>query len=187
MLYQQQAYSAHRTCGNAGLVNVLQMYRFENDALLYRDHICSGFVSNNASKHGVIGYTRSFQFKPYIFNVCINALCPYWVETALLSGTKGSDDTQELFYNIFQQSPHVPMEIVVDSVLTLLNDKTRNTETLLATPEGIVAMETLQQRDSFHSKKSNATFKNYIKDAILPGQAQLATTLRRYESSYSKL
>lgn len=41
---------------------------------VYRD-----LASYNASKHGVIGYTRSFQLMPYICNVRVNALCPFWV------------------------------------------------------------------------------------------------------------
>ncbi|KAI8637049.1 hypothetical protein BD408DRAFT_437362 [Parasitella parasitica] len=147
----------------------------------------NGFASYNASKHGVVGYTRSFQFMPYICNVRVNALCPYCVETDLLSGIKESDNTQEPFYNVIKHSPRVSMETVVDGFLTLLTDRTRNTETLLATPEGIITIEALQQPDSFHTKESNAAFRKYIKDVIPAGRAQLAAALKRYESSYSKL
>ncbi|KAG2207088.1 hypothetical protein INT46_010488 [Mucor plumbeus] len=146
-----------------------------------------GFASYNASKHGVIGYTRSFQLMPYICNVRVNALCPYWVETDLLPGLNASEENEEPFYNVIKHSPRVPMETVVEGVLTLLIDKTRNTETLLATPKGIITMEIPQQPDSFHTKQSNAAFKKYIKEVIPVSKAQLATALRRYELSSSKL
>ncbi|OAD06040.1 hypothetical protein MUCCIDRAFT_139177 [Mucor lusitanicus CBS 277.49] len=50
-------------------------------------HVASvaGFIASpslasyNASKHGVIGYTRSFTLMPYVCNVRVNALCPFYV------------------------------------------------------------------------------------------------------------
>ncbi|KAL7321379.1 hypothetical protein PS15m_001151 [Mucor circinelloides] len=147
-----------------------------------------GFASYNASKHAVIGYTRSFQFMPYICNVRVNALCPYWVDTDLLTSVKETTDSQEEpFYNVIKHSPRVPMETVVEGVMTLLTDAERNTETLLATPEGIVAMEAPHPPESFQNRKTNDAFKKYIQDAIPVSKAHLAEALKRYESSYSKL
>lgn len=42
-------------------------------------HIHRDLASYSASKHGVIGYTRSFQLMPQICNVRVNAICPFWV------------------------------------------------------------------------------------------------------------
>ncbi|KAL9552933.1 hypothetical protein MBANPS3_003549 [Mucor bainieri] len=146
-----------------------------------------GLASYNASKHAVIGYTRSFQFMPYICNVRVNALCPYWVDTDLLSTVKTTDNQEEPFYNVIKDSPRVPMKTVVEGVMTLFTDADRNTETLLATPEGIVAMEAPHPPDSFQSKEANNAFRKYISDAIPLGKAHLEEALKRYESSYSKL
>ncbi|GAN02009.1 15-hydroxyprostaglandin dehydrogenase [NAD(+)]-like isoform X1 [Mucor ambiguus] len=146
-----------------------------------------GLASYNASKHAVIGYTRSFQLMPYICNVRVNALCPYWVDTDLLATVKTTDNQEEPFYNVIKHSPRVPMKTVVEGVMTLFTDTERNTETLLATPEGTISMETPHPPDSFQSKEANNAFKKYIQDAIPLGKAQLKQALQRYESSNSKL
>lgn len=84
------------------------------------------------------------------------------IETDLLPGLNASEENEEPFYNVIKHSPRVPMETVVEGVLTLLIDKTRNSkcitcinilpksnfdiaETLLATPKGIITMEIPQQ------------------------------------------
>ncbi|CAO3649472.1 unnamed protein product [Mucor fragilis] len=142
-----------------------------------------GLASYNASKHAVIGYTRSFQFMPYICNVRVNALCPYWVDTDLLTTVKETTDSQEdPFYNVIKHSPRVSMTTVVEGVMTLFTDAERNTETLLATPEGIVSMEAPHPPDSFQSKEANDAFSKYIQDAIPTGKAHLAEALKRYSS-----
>lgn len=84
------------------------------------------------------------------------------IETDLLPGVNASGKNEEPFYNVIKHSPRVPMETVVEGVLTLLTDKMRNSkciscinvllksnfdiaETILATPKGIIKMEAPQQ------------------------------------------
>lgn len=41
--------------------------------------LSSFLASYCASKHAVIGYTRSFELMPQICNVRVNAICPFWI------------------------------------------------------------------------------------------------------------
>lgn len=112
---------------------------------MYRD-----LASYNASKHGVIGYTRSFQLMPHICNVRVNALCPFWVgkthfyavqntchvliyhnhvETDLLPSFKSTEkDQEDPYLNVIRHSPRTSIKTVVDGFLTLVLDPARNSE-----------------------------------------------------------
>lgn len=47
-----------------------------------------GMGAYNASKHAVVGWTRSMDHLPDICNVRVNAVCPYWVGKKLINDTK---------------------------------------------------------------------------------------------------
>ncbi|CAO3638861.1 unnamed protein product [Mucor fragilis] len=137
-------------------------------------------ASYNASKHGVIGYTRSFQLMPYICNVRVNALCPFWVETDLLPSFKSSEKDQDPYLNVIRHSPRTTIKTVVDGFLTLVLDPARNTETLMAVPEGLKVMEPLLPLASFHNEKSEKAQKEYLAATVPLKKAELAEAIKRY-------
>ncbi|CEP19296.1 hypothetical protein [Parasitella parasitica] len=137
-------------------------------------------ASYNASKHGVIGYTRSFQLMPRICNVRVNAICPYWVETDLISSVKQTGKEDDPYYNIIKNSPRTKVKTVVDGFLTLILDEARNTQTLMALPEGLEIMEPLVPLASFGNEKTAQLQEEYLKNAVQTAKAQLAAAMERY-------
>ncbi|KAI8145472.1 hypothetical protein BJV82DRAFT_603797 [Fennellomyces sp. T-0311] len=103
----------------------------------------AGFIAGptmsiyNASKHGVIGWTRSCGIYQAVCNVRVNAVCPTWVDTDLAADLAEKDDGNP-FSSLYQHMPRVKAETVVEAVLTLIEDETRNTQTLLALPGGVI-------------------------------------------------
>ncbi|KAI9488617.1 hypothetical protein BDB00DRAFT_932549 [Zychaea mexicana] len=91
----------------------------------------------NASKHGVIGWTRSCAIYQPVCNVRVNAVCPTWVDTDLAVDLAENDEGNP-FTEIFAKMPRVSSETVVEAVLTLIEDESRNTQTLLALPGGVI-------------------------------------------------
>ncbi|KAI9270599.1 hypothetical protein BDA99DRAFT_569911 [Phascolomyces articulosus] len=91
----------------------------------------------NASKHGVIGWTRSNDIYKHVCNVRMNAVCPTWVDTELAVDLAENDDGNP-FTEIFAKMPRVKAETVVEAVLTLIEDESRNGEALLALPGGVI-------------------------------------------------
>ncbi|KAL7311717.1 hypothetical protein PS15m_009441 [Mucor circinelloides] len=137
-------------------------------------------ASYNASKHGVIGYTRSFQLMPHICNVRVNALCPFWVETDLLPTFKSTEKGEDLYLNVIRNAPRTSIKTVVDGFLTLVLDPARNTETLMAVPEGLKVMEPLLPLASFSNEKSEKAQKEYLAATIPFKKAELAAAIERY-------
>ncbi|KAI8637848.1 hypothetical protein BD408DRAFT_395011 [Parasitella parasitica] len=137
-------------------------------------------ASYNASKHGVIGYTRSFQLMPHICNVRVNAICPYWVETDLISSVKSTGEEEDPYYNVIQNSPRTSIKTVIDGFLTLVLDEARNTQTLMAVPEGLKVMEPLVPLASFSNEKTAQLQEKYLAAAIQSGRTQLAAAIERY-------
>lgn len=88
--------------------------------------VYSDLASYNASKHAVVGYTRSFQLMPHICNVRVNAICPYWVDTDIIKNVTGEDGGPSVFHEYVTQCPYTEMSTVVEGILTCFVDSTKN-------------------------------------------------------------
>ncbi|KAG2228314.1 hypothetical protein INT45_011106 [Circinella minor] len=103
----------------------------------------AGLITNptmsiyNASKFGVVGWTRSNEIYKHVCNVRMNAVCPTWVDTELAEDLAGKDDYNP-FTEMFTKMPRATVETVVKAVLMLIEDETRNGQTLLALPGDII-------------------------------------------------
>ncbi|KAI9474279.1 MAG: hypothetical protein EXX96DRAFT_652961 [Benjaminiella poitrasii] len=134
-------------------------------------------ASYNASKHAVIGYTRSFSFLPHVCNVRVNAICPYWVETDLLHNV---DATNGPFQKFIGLCPRTSIQTVIDGILTLFLDKSRNVQTLMALPKGLEIMEPIGPLDLSGFDKDGTEAQKYVSEAIPALKAQLEAAVRRY-------
>ncbi|CAO0790125.1 unnamed protein product [Mucor circinelloides] len=138
-------------------------------------------ASYNASKHGVIGYTRSFTLMPYICNVRVNAICPFFVDTDLVS-TKHKNETEAdaAHRKLIHTFPLTPMSTVVEGALQLMTDDTKNTETVLCLPEGNIPMGRPALPESFTTKERVESLKNHAEASIPLAKAALKAALERY-------
>ncbi|KAL1935632.1 hypothetical protein VTP01DRAFT_4772 [Rhizomucor pusillus] len=136
--------------------------------------------SYNASKHAVVGWTRSFELLPAVCGVRVNAICPYWCETDIikdLSNTEGADPW-EAFVGA---SPRVSIDTIVEGVLTLIEDETRNAQTLLALPGGVIRpQEPIQAYPETVTEQLLASREAFIRDEIAFYKKQLQEALQRY-------
>ncbi|KAI7898592.1 uncharacterized protein BX663DRAFT_524008 [Cokeromyces recurvatus] len=135
------------------------------------------FASYNASKHAVIGYTRSFDFLPRICNVRVNALCPYWVETDLIQSITNLETPLQTYVKL---CPRTPMQTVVDGVLTLFADESMNIQTLMALPKGLEIMEPIRPLDLSSSVNKGSEMKAYADEVIPKLKAQLKAAITKY-------
>ncbi|KAK4511417.1 uncharacterized protein ATC70_012632 [Mucor velutinosus] len=139
-------------------------------------------ASYNASKHGVIGYTRSFTLMPYICNVRVNAICPFYVDTDLVSTQqKNETETNTSLRKLIYTFEFTPMSVVVEGALQLMADDTKNTETVLCLPEGNIPMERPTLPGSLTTKEKTESLKQYATEVSIPlAKSALKGALQRY-------
>ncbi|KAG2193469.1 hypothetical protein INT46_002381 [Mucor plumbeus] len=169
-------------------VAILHMAKRGGGAII---HVASvaGFVSSpiapsyNASKHAIIGYTRSFTLMPNICNVRVNALCPFYVDTDLINVTSESKSEElNVYKNGINLYPRTPMSTVVDGALQLMADNSKNTETWLSLPDGNVPMEKPSFQAPFITNKTAEAVKKYYAESVIPNaKALLKEALERYD------
>ncbi|KAI7850296.1 hypothetical protein BDC45DRAFT_518493 [Circinella umbellata] len=96
-----------------------------------------------ASKHAVIGWTRSMDFLPQIANIRINALCPGGVATNF--GNALMDDFRNLpLFGSAGGASLVPManiDTVVRAALQCIEDESLHGETVLALPGDVIRIQ----------------------------------------------
>ncbi|CAO3649984.1 unnamed protein product [Cunninghamella blakesleeana] len=136
-----------------------------------------------ASKHAVVGYTRSFDHLPHICNIRVNCVCPYWVQTNLLDGLQRTepDVNKDPFETLVAHSNRTTIDTVVEAFLTLIEDESRIGQTLLALPEGIKVHDRPESYDSL--KVDPVHLQEYAKAAFPDFKDQLAKALQRYENA----
>ncbi|KAG2204572.1 hypothetical protein INT47_012631, partial [Mucor saturninus] len=134
-----------------------------------------------ASKHAVIGYTRSFGLMPQICNVRVNAICPFWVDTDLVIPLCDLDTAIFPESKIIKNEPRTSINTVVEGVLLLLTDESRNTQAIMALPDGLQIVEPLAIPASFKSHESENIAKEYIPAAVTVGKQRLAEALEKFE------
>lgn len=88
---------------------------------------CSSVSSYVATKHGVIGYTRSFKTLPQVCNVRVNAVCPYYCDTDIIAMTKEiPEDLLPPMGTLINKLPRVTLQTVVAAVLKLIQNESLN-------------------------------------------------------------
>ncbi|KAI9246695.1 hypothetical protein BDA99DRAFT_526686 [Phascolomyces articulosus] len=142
-------------------------------------------ASYSASKHAIIGWTRSFDLLPQIANIRVNAVCPGGVATnfgaALYTEMQGTPLVS--YKDVY---PMTKMETVVRAVLTCIEDESLKGETLLALPGDVVRPhprpeiipENLTpELIELHTSKADENIKYY--------KSLLKKSLDKYEASSS--
>ncbi|CDS07483.1 hypothetical protein LRAMOSA01432 [Lichtheimia ramosa] len=93
-----------------------------------------------ATKHAVVGWTRSMKMLKDICNVRVNAVCPHWVATDM-QGIIINKEGSEPYKQLVKHSPQVNIETVVRGVMMLIEDEKRNAETLLTLPGDVIRVQ----------------------------------------------
>ncbi|KAI9490650.1 hypothetical protein BDB00DRAFT_875112 [Zychaea mexicana] len=152
---------------------------------------CAGFLGPfaqsiyNATKHAVVGWTRSLGMLKDICNVRVNAVCPHWVETDMRHKiTKKGEVVVDPYPAFVQQSPTVKIDTVVSGVLSLMEDESRNTETLLTLPPNILRVqEPIQPFPEQSNPAYDQLAEQYEKDALVYYKSLLGPALKKYEQA----
>ncbi|KAJ8658957.1 hypothetical protein O0I10_005339 [Lichtheimia ornata] len=133
-----------------------------------------------ASKHGVVGWTRSCGIFKEVCNVRVNALCPYWVSTDLKTDLANKTNNDP-FDTMVSSAPTTDMETVVEAVLRMIEDESLNSTTLLALPGNVIrAQEPIPPYPEILSEEYLSTVKKYQAESIAFYKQQLADALKRY-------
>ncbi|KAJ8659104.1 hypothetical protein O0I10_005143 [Lichtheimia ornata] len=133
----------------------------------------------NASKHGVVGWTRSCGIYKDVCNVRVNAICPTWIQTELaedLANKKNNDPCQI----INESSPFATKEDVVKAFMTLVEDEERTGQTLMVLSNHVIEPA---EPPTFGALKKNASQEvrqQYLQEAIVSYKKQLAEARERY-------
>ncbi|KAI8081040.1 hypothetical protein BDF21DRAFT_418286 [Thamnidium elegans] len=138
-------------------------------------------ASYNASKHAVVGYTRSFQLMPAICNVRVNALCPFWIETELTADIRNSDYEKFPYAKVISSYRYATMECLVEGFMTLTTDESRNTQTVKVLPDGLEIEQPLVAPGSFSGNADKKALAEFFPAAVAVGKRELAEALERYE------
>jgi NAD(P)-dependent dehydrogenase (short-subunit alcohol dehydrogenase family) len=82
------------------IIQVNKRARVINIGSYYSSYGGSGFSAYAASKHGIVGLTKSFALEVAKYDITINSICPAWVETDMLE-----NDINEIskYYNISKE------------------------------------------------------------------------------------
>ncbi|KAJ8656851.1 hypothetical protein O0I10_007448 [Lichtheimia ornata] len=146
----------------------------------------AGFLSSMqlahyfATKHAVVGWTRSMEMLKDICNVRVNAVCPHWVATdmqGMILNKEGDDPYKQLV----EHSPRVKMETVVRGVMMLIEDEKRNAETLLTLPGDVIRVqERIAEYEELSTPEYAALVDSYQPQVLEHYKKQLEHALDRY-------
>ncbi|KAI8145481.1 hypothetical protein BJV82DRAFT_666729 [Fennellomyces sp. T-0311] len=91
-----------------------------------------GLGAYTASKHGVVGWTRSLVNVQDLCDVRVNAVCPYWCETDIIA-----NPPEESSRKFLEATPKTTMEFVVQAFLQCIEDTSLCGDTLQVLPDGV--------------------------------------------------
>ncbi|KAJ8663293.1 hypothetical protein O0I10_000532 [Lichtheimia ornata] len=137
-----------------------------------------------ASKHAVVGWTRSLYMLPKVCNVRVNAVCPYYADTDII---KFSPELAEQYpqLKLISKLPRVNVDTVVKAVLTLMEDETRNAQVLFALPGDVIRphefTESLPEADTPEARKARKEYEEAYPEFL---KAQLAASIEAYDQEY---
>ncbi|KAI7882020.1 NAD(P)-binding protein [Lichtheimia hyalospora FSU 10163] len=161
--------------GGGTIVNTASFYG------IYPDAFVSSYV---ASKHAVIGYTRSLYMLPKVCNVRVNAVCPYYAETDIIKFPK---EKAEQFpqLKLISKIPRVSVDTVIKAVLTLMGDETRNAQVLFALPGDVIRPhifpESLPEADTPEARQATKEYEEAYPEFL---KARLAEAIKTYDQQY---
>ncbi|ORY95777.1 hypothetical protein BCR43DRAFT_515863 [Syncephalastrum racemosum] len=138
-------------------VALLHMAKRGGGAIVNTASIASFFTMNglnayNATKHAVMGWTRSLDHLQEVCNVRVNAVCPFWVDTDMIHGELLSGEVAEYM----SKTPKTTMPIVVDAFMQCITDNNINGETLMCLPSGIEAQARIEPHPSMFDDQTMA-------------------------------
>ncbi|ORY96500.1 hypothetical protein BCR43DRAFT_563794 [Syncephalastrum racemosum] len=135
----------------------------------------------NASKFGVMGWTRSFEILPEVCNVRVNSICPFWVETDMVD-VIANRERVDPYEKVIQAAPRVQSQTIVDAVLTLITEEHRNCEAMLCLPNGVYRLqEKVPDYPELSTEKYDAAYAKYAKEeGIQFYKEQLEQAMKRY-------
>ncbi|KAJ8662889.1 hypothetical protein O0I10_001065 [Lichtheimia ornata] len=139
----------------------------------------------NASKHAVVGWTRSFRLMPQICNVRVNTICPFATDTGLLVDIMNAG----IIINSFgKKIPHCSVDTVTQAVMQLIEDPTYNGATLAVLPKGVIKNIEQQHVDlppeAIEPEKFNRLLEEADREAVDDYKSKLAEALKRYQDQY---
>ncbi|KAI8144766.1 hypothetical protein BJV82DRAFT_606184 [Fennellomyces sp. T-0311] len=97
--------------------------------------------SYGASKHAVVGWTRSFNLLPSICNVRVNAVCPHFVDTDIIAVNSERKAQGSPMTELIPKINKAKIGTVVKAVLMLIEDQQRNAQTVLALPDDVIKVD----------------------------------------------
>lgn len=161
--------------GGGTIVNTSSFYG------IYPEAFTNSYV---ASKHAVIGWTRSLYMLQKVCNVRVNAVCPYYAETDII---KFSPERIEQFpqVKLISKLPRVSVDVVVKAVLTLMGDETRNAQVLLALPGDVIRPHTFNDSlPEAETPEALQGIKEYEQAYPEFLKARLAEAIETYDKEY---
>ncbi|KAI8375237.1 hypothetical protein BD560DRAFT_393135 [Blakeslea trispora] len=136
-----------------------------------------------ASKHAVVGYTRSLHLLPEICNIRVNAICPSWVDTNMISRLTSKEAEDMPLYNYFKVAPRATLESVVEAFFTLVSDPSRVSQTLLVLPTGIQAIDAPEVPESASTSEAAQTYLAELPKLIARAKVQYQELVEIYKAT----
>ncbi|ORZ00455.1 hypothetical protein BCR43DRAFT_521486 [Syncephalastrum racemosum] len=165
-------------------VAVLHMAKRGGGNILVTASTCSfqtppAMGTYNAAKAAVASWVRTLDWMPRVCNVRVNAVCPAWVETDLLSdfGERG----REPYWPVADALPRASMQTVIDGFLTLIDDDTKSGSTLLALPKGLEEWPRPPVFDSSVNDATNKAMETYEIEMVKEYKRELQEAMERYQ------
>ncbi|KAI9312828.1 hypothetical protein BX666DRAFT_2030709 [Dichotomocladium elegans] len=141
-----------------------------------------GPYAYNASKHGVIGWLKSFQMMPAICNVRVNAICPHGVRTSI--DPDFPEEMRDVMAEITDFIELTSIDTVVRAVTGLIEDETANCKAMLVLPGDVVReQEPLPPLPEIYK---NEAFVDFLVTKMAPAKIahskkELAAALEAYD------
>ncbi|OBZ85389.1 15-hydroxyprostaglandin dehydrogenase [NAD(+)] [Choanephora cucurbitarum] len=139
------------------------------------------------SKHAVVGYTRSLALMPQICNVRVNAICPFWVETDLLSPFISEQAESLPHYKYLKTVPKVTLQSVVEAFFTLITDQSRVSQTLLILPTGLQVIDAPVMPENSHPKEAREAYIEALPKWIAMAKVEFEEAQKNYDKRVNAL
>ncbi|KAI9262247.1 hypothetical protein BDA99DRAFT_510669 [Phascolomyces articulosus] len=143
----------------------------------------------SASKHAVVGWTRSFTLLPQVCNVRVNAVCPHYVDTDMIAVHESMIARGGPMVELIPKIHKATISNVVKGVLTLIEDQQRNAQTLLVLPDDVlqIAEPAIPDIVKIGAKPDfEEAYKKYERDYVTFSKKRLEYSLQEYEKIHGK-
>ncbi|KAI9270596.1 hypothetical protein BDA99DRAFT_502223 [Phascolomyces articulosus] len=133
----------------------------------------------NAAKHAVAGWVRTLDWMPKVTGVRVNAVCPAWIDTDLL--TNFGERGVEPYWDVADALPRAKMETAVEGFLTLIQDESKSGCTLLVLPKGLEEWPRPPVFESSVNDATNRALDKYQYTMVDRYKQELKEALERYD------